>query len=68
MIPTATSAVCLCATAAGENEKFAEESRGERQAGERDHGNEHGEGEKRRAFGRALEIRNLVSGFLGDDD
>ena len=51
-----------------EDEELAEESGGERHAGERRHRDQHGKGEKGRTFGQAVEIFNVFPGLLRHDN
>ena len=53
----------------GEDEEFPDELGGERDAGQREHGGEHAEGEEGGAFGEAVEVQGVVAAAVaGDDD
>ena len=45
----------------GEDEEFSDETDGEWNPGKRKHGREHREGQKRRALGEAVEMRDVVT-------
>ena len=51
-----------------EDEKFAEKSGGKWNSCERSHREEHGEGEKRRTGGQAVEILDLIAGLIRHHD
>ena len=68
-MPMPTRTKLPCCHGGGEDEKLAVEAGGEGNSGEREHGDEHPEGEEGRAFGEAVEVHDVVAArVLRHDD